>query len=60
MSDRDLQPDDKVSVTERITHPNPATESVDKAITPESLRKKEAETEKLQREVREAERALNK
>ncbi|GEM_PF-4459856 len=60
MNDHDLQPDDKVSVTEHITHPNPATESVDKVITPESLRKKEAETEKLQREVREAERALNK
>lgn len=52
--------DDKTSVTEKIVRPDPATEAIDKVITPESLRKKEAENEKLERKVNEAERVLNK
>ncbi|WP_263141380.1 hypothetical protein [Pseudomonas sp. RIT-PI-AD] len=52
--------EDAVSVTESVVRPNPATETVDKVITPESLRKQEAQNEALRQKARETERLLNK
>ncbi|MBT2337640.1 hypothetical protein J7E36_00545 [Pseudomonas fluorescens] len=50
-----------VAVVERdIHHPDPATEKVDKVITPKSIRSREQDAEKLQEKVTQVEKKLDR
>ncbi|MDH1265276.1 hypothetical protein [Pseudomonas sp. GD03944] len=51
---------DHVDSDEQLEHPNPATEAVDKVITPTSIKKKERQAEAIEAETAKVKKSLEK
>lgn len=57
---QDVEGNDVNVVEKNIEQPNPATKSVDKVLTPTTIKTKEQEADAINRRSAEAERLLNK